>query len=126
MRLILGARVDRPALQRLVDAFYVEARQDALLGPVFERHITNWDEHLGRMTDFWASLLIRDRSYSGRPLELHRAIPDLTEEMFDRWVEIFSSAVRGEFGDSSTSEVLIDLAKRMGVQLSKGAIEAAQ
>lgn len=123
--LVSNVKIGKPALRALVEAFYLDAREDPLLGPVFDRHIEDWEEHLGRMTDFWASLMIRDSSYSGHPLELHRGIPELTRPMFDRWVEIFSAAAERQFGSTTASAILIDHARRMGVQLSRMAVKPA-
>ena len=117
--------VDRASLRSLVEIFYRDAREDPLLGPVFERHVVNWDEHLARMTDFWSSLLLRENSYSGHPFELHRAIPGLTKPMFDRWVEIFAAAAQEQFGNTAAAKVLTDHAKRMGIQLGRATIGVA-
>lgn len=117
--LISSGDVDRGSLRALVDAFYLQAREDPLLGPVFEQYVSNWDEHLARMTDFWASLLLRDSSYSGHPFEMHRAIPELTPAMFDRWVDLFGTAARRQFGEAAASKVLDALARRMSDQLTR-------
>jgi hemoglobin len=45
------------------------------------------------MADFWSAALLRTGRYSGRPVEQHRAIANLTEAHFDRWVELFEATV---------------------------------
>ena len=116
---VITEPIEREALRRVVEAFYLAGREDSLLGPVFAGHIQDWEPHMERMTDFWASLVIRESTYSGHVFRMHRAIPGLTGAMFDRWVEIFSAAARAQFGEGPTAELLIDLARRMGVQLQR-------
>jgi hemoglobin len=77
----------------IVDEFYAECRRDPVLGPVFERHVDSWDEHLARVRTFWSSALLRSGQYSGRPLEAHLAIPGLAPEHFTHWLRLFSQTV---------------------------------
>jgi hemoglobin len=81
-------------VRAVVDEFYRRARRDGRLGPVFESHIDDWGEHLGRMADFWSSALLRTGRYSGNPLEMHRAVGGLDLGHFDRWVDLFEDTVR--------------------------------
>jgi hemoglobin len=87
-------RITEDLIRDVVVEFYRRARRDGLLGPVFEAHVREWDAHLGRMTDFWSSALLRTGRYSGRPVEAHRSIDALTAGHFDRWIELFEETVR--------------------------------
>jgi hemoglobin len=40
-----------------VARFYADARQDALLGPVFAAAVQDWPHHLAALTGFWAAQL---------------------------------------------------------------------
>src|SRR5262245_32789637 len=75
-----GITEDR--IRAVVIEFYRRGRRDDRLGPVFETHIHGWDEHLARMTDFWSAALLRTGRYSGRPVERHRAIDNLSDGHF--------------------------------------------
>lgn len=77
-------------IHRLVHGFYGRVRVDPLLGPVFERHITDWPPHLARMVDFWSSVLLGTRRYHGTPMPAHQALPELAPKLFQRWLELFS------------------------------------
>jgi hemoglobin len=81
-------------IREVVVEFYKRARLDDSLGPVFDRHVHDWDVHLDRMTDFWAAALLRSGRYSGRPVERHRTIPGLSGAHFRRWVELFEVVTR--------------------------------
>lgn len=74
---------------QLVHHFYRRVRQDDMLGPIFDAHIDDWDEHLERMVRFWSSLLLRTGTYSGTPMPRHIALPDIEGHMFTRWLKLF-------------------------------------
>lgn len=73
----------------LVHAFYARIRQDEVLGPIFERHIDDWDGHLAKLVDFWSSLLRRTARFSGAPMPRHAALPGLSSQLFERWLKLF-------------------------------------
>lgn len=73
----------------LVHDFYAVIRQDALLGPIFNAHVSDWDTHLGRMVSFWSSTLLGDGSYRGTPMARHTVLPDLDAGLFRHWLGLF-------------------------------------
>lgn len=76
---------------RLVHGFYAQVRLDPLLGPVFERHVGNWDLHLQHLVDFWSAMLRGTRRFAGAPMARHLALPGLDARMFARWLELFAA-----------------------------------
>lgn len=76
-------------VERLVHAFYARARRDAVLGPIFDAHITDWDAHLAKLVDFWSAILRRTSRFSGAPMPKHAALPGLRAELFQRWLSLF-------------------------------------
>jgi hemoglobin len=80
----------------LVDAFYARVRDDALLGPVFERQVADWSRHLPKMVDFWSSALRGSKRYRGTPMPAHSALPGLTQPMFARWLDLFEETARSQ------------------------------
>ena len=48
-----------PDIAKLVATFYARAREDDVLGPVFNRAVHDWDEHIAQITDFWSSIMLR-------------------------------------------------------------------
>ena len=81
-------------LKVLVHAFYARVRQDAVLAPIFNARIDDWDHHLDKLVDFWSSVLRRTGRYTGNPMQKHAALPELSAELFERWLALF-----GERGD---------------------------
>jgi hemoglobin len=80
----------------LVHAFYARVRSDPQLGPIFDRHIADWDAHLGRLVDFWSSVLRRTGRFSGAPMPKHNALPDLSAELFERWLGLFAQTTAAQ------------------------------
>lgn len=73
----------------LVHAFYAKVRRDDLIGPVFNTHVMDWDEHMPRLVDFWSSILRGTGRYSGTPMQKHVALPELNPAFFERWLMLF-------------------------------------
>lgn len=73
----------------LVYGFYDRVRDDAMLGPIFQTHVDNWDDHLPKMVSFWSSLLLGAGTYRGSPMTTHAALPGLRAELFSRWLTLF-------------------------------------
>src|SRR5690606_25401228 len=75
----------------LVDTFYARVRADAELGPIFNDAIGDWPEHLGKLVDFWDSVMLGSGRYKGQPVPAHLRHRDrITPELFDRWLAIWN------------------------------------
>lgn len=83
------AGITEDLIDRQVRTFYGKIRQDAVLGPIFERVISDWEPHLLKMTDFWSSVLLGSRRYRGNPVARHAPLA-LRTPHFQRWLELFS------------------------------------
>lgn len=74
---------------QLVHSFYARVRGDAQLGPVFARHVDDWDAHLAHLVVFWSAILRRTGRFSGAPMQRHAAMPGLDAALFRRWLALF-------------------------------------
>jgi hemoglobin len=120
MRSVRGV-VEEHGIRTMVETFYGRVQEDPMLGPVFDRHIGgSWPEHMSRMVDFWASVLLGAGRYQGNPLAKHRGIPDLAPEHFDRWLDLFGEVLSEVFPEHVATDVLWR-AKRMRQVLDPGA-----
>ncbi|MFT4097779.1 MAG: group III truncated hemoglobin [Rhodoblastus sp.] len=90
------AGVDEDGLGRLVDAFYAKVRDDEVLGPIFNREVADWPEHLDKLKRFWASTMLKARTYDGRPLPPHLKLPEISDAHFARWLELFRQTAAEE------------------------------
>lgn len=85
----------------LVDQFYAKVNADLLLAAVFA-HVA-WPNHLPVMYNFWSSVLLGDRSYSGNPLVKHINLK-IGKEHFIRWLELFTATVDEHFEGFNANE----------------------
>lgn len=111
------AGVTPEQVSELVDSFYDDIRRDARLGPIFDGVIgDNWPTHLDRMKRFWRSVMLKTGEYSGRPVPVHMAIPDLREDDFRLWLTMFGQTAHRIFGGGTAPHVL-ETARRIARSL---------
>lgn len=84
----LATPENEAAIRECVRAFYVEARADDLLGPVFNGFVRDWDQHLKTMDDFWSGALLGTERYNAAPFPPHLKL-EMTQEHFDRWFQLW-------------------------------------
>ncbi len=86
--------VTEDSIAEVVDTFYCRIRDDQLLGPIFAGAIgTEWGPHLDKMKTFWSSVLLASRAYKGNPVIAHLQLPRLTEDHFERWLQLWRETV---------------------------------
>jgi hemoglobin len=105
-------------IERLVHRFYDKARADALLGPVFESKVEDWDHHLARMCSFWSSVATMSGTYHGNPMMKHVPLP-IDAQHFDRWLALFEETAR-ELCPPVAAEHFIERARRIAQSLELG------
>lgn len=111
-------KVTEDLIRAVVFEFYRRARLDDRLGVVFDRYVHDWDVHLSRMNDFWSAAMLRSGRYSGRPVERHRPIEELTSSHFERWIELFEATVR-DLCEPPEAEAFLVRAQRMREGMTK-------
>lgn len=113
-------------ISHLVHAFYDRVRGDQALGPIFDRHVHDWNRHLATMVDFWSSALRGTARFRGTPMPKHVALPGLTQHLFQRWLGLFRETTAA-LPNPAMRERADDLASRIaeslwyGYQLSRQA-----
>jgi len=85
--------VDERLIEQVVRCFYDRIQKDALLGPIFNQNIADWEPHLQTMMRFWSSVMLHSRRYEGRPMPKHIILP-IDARHFDRWLELFDATVK--------------------------------
>lgn len=111
--------LDDAALAALVDRFYDRVRCDAVLGPVFNPVVHDWDAHKRLLTSFWASVVLRAGTYRGNPMAAHRALPDVRGEHFDHWLALWAATTAEVLGAEAAAQMQ-DYAARIGTGLRMG------
>src|SRR5487761_1439103 len=123
-------RIDEAMIERLVRRFYAKVRNDALLAPIFEARIQDWEPHLQRMCAFWSSVALMTDRYHGNPMSKHLPLP-VDAEHFDRWLALFAEtaceicppAAQAHFVERATriaESLELGVAGRHGVLLGRG------
>ncbi len=85
--------IDEAMIERLVRGFYAKVRTDAVLAPIFEARIPDWEPHLAQMCAFWSSVALMTGRYHGTPMAKHLPLP-VDADHFDRWLELFEETAR--------------------------------
>ena len=107
-------------LSELVDLFYGRVRKDDLIGPVFNRAIDDWPEHLDRLKAFWSSVMLTSGRYQGRPLPAHVKHGDsIRQASFDRWLELWREATEDVLPPAAAA-AMQEKAGRIAESLSMG------
>jgi len=105
-------------IEQLVRAFYAKVRADAVLGPVFEAKIADWEPHLAQMFAFWSSVALLTGRYHGTPMIKHVKLP-IDAGHFDRWLALFADTAR-DICPPEAAALFIDRAQRIAASLELG------
>ena len=110
--------IDEPMIETLIRAFYARVQKDALLAPIFESRISDWEPHLDSMFAFWSSLTLQTGRYHGQPMAKH--MPLIVDgRHFDRWLALFEQTAR-DLCPPAAAERFIERARRVAESLELG------
>jgi hemoglobin len=110
--------ITEPAIMALVHRFYTKARRDPLIGPVFNDAVEDWDEHLGKLCDFWSSVMLTTGRYKGNPMAVHMKLP-IGPHFFARWLALWQETA-GEVFAPEPAAAFRDKAGRIAESLKLG------
>lgn len=105
-------------IERLVRGFYARVRTDAMLAPIFDARIKDWEPHLQQMCAFWSSVALMSGRYHGAPMPKHLPLP-VDAAHFDRWLELFE-ATAVEVCPPQAAEHFVERARRIAASLELG------
>lgn len=110
--------IDEAMIERLVRGFYAKVRKDAVLAPIFESRIQDWEAHLQRMCAFWSSVALMTGRYHGSPMSKHLALP-IDAKHFDRWLALFAETAH-EVCPPAAEAHFVERANRIAESLELG------
>jgi hemoglobin len=110
--------ISEAMIERLVRCFYAKVRTDAVLAPIFEARIRNWEPHLKQMFAFWSSVALMTGRYHGTPMVKHMPLP-VDADHFDRWLDLFEATAR-EICPPQAATHFIERARRIAASLELG------
>ena len=111
----------RDAIEHLVRTFYQQVRQDELIGPIFNKHIKDWEAHLQKLTDFWETNLLFVRRYKGNPLGAHIAVDksynyQIQQVHFGRWLQLWFQTIDTYF-EGENAQIAKNRARNMSTHM---------
>lgn len=109
--------INEAYISTLVETFYTRVRAHPLLGPVFERAITDWPPHLATMKAFWASVALNAGLYSGKPVPAHAKHREIAPWHFDIWLGLFELTLRDTAPTPGAAAYFMERAERIGQSL---------
>ena len=112
--------VDADYISGFVERLYGKIRQDTLLGPIFAERVGDWGLHLGRMKQFWRSVLHASGEFSGNPMVKHIVIPGLEERHFAHWLTLFYATLREEEPTDEATRTVAERARMIADSLLTG------
>ncbi len=84
----------REDIDLLVRTFYKKIRAHDSLGPIFNSVITDWEEHLVKLVDFWQTNLLFEPHYKGNPVKAHLDVDrhfggTIEQTHFGQWIQLW-------------------------------------
>ena len=110
--------IDEALIGKLVHTFYASIREDALLGPIFEAQVEDWDKHLDRMCAFWSSVTLMTGRYHGQPMRAHAPL-GISGAHFDNWLALFSATAK-DVCTATAADHFIERAHKIAQSLELG------
>ncbi|PRZ24978.1 group III truncated hemoglobin [Flavobacterium granuli] len=112
---------NRDDLTLLVHSFYDKIRADKEIGFFFNETISDWDEHLEKLTDFWEMNLFGGKKYKGNPIAAHNKVDEhfdhrISPNEFGIWLNLWFATL-DELFEGENVEILKRRARKMGTFL---------
>lgn len=99
----------------LLKPFYADVRQHAVIGPIFIAHITDWNSHLAKITEFWALQAGGPSAYRGGFAGAHLPL-GLRPEHFEHWLGLWGLNSARQLPPREAKEMIV-LAHEFGRRL---------
>ncbi|TDE37926.1 group III truncated hemoglobin [Antarcticimicrobium sediminis] len=116
--------IDRAYLSRMLDFFVARIRADKQLCRVFEGKTTqDRRAQVERMRAFWLDVAVHDGGSTEKLVAVHRNLPGLRREDFDRWLELFRATLEETAPTPEAANYLVTRAERIAQRLKAALFE---
>jgi hemoglobin len=102
-------------IRKLIDPFYVDVRQHAVLGPIFKAKVQDWNAHLANITEFWALQTGGESRYRGGFGRAHIGL-GIGPEHFRHWLGLWEWNNARELAPREAAD-MNGLAQQLGSRL---------
>lgn len=102
-------------IRKLIEPFYVDVRQHAVLGPIFNAKVKDWNAHLANITEFWALQTGGESRYRGGFGRAHIGL-GIGPEHFQHWLGLWQWNNVRELAPREAAEMNA-LADQLGARL---------
>jgi hemoglobin len=113
---------DRADVELMVDTFYGKVKESEILGFIFDDVAkVNWETHLPKMYNFWATMLLHERTFLGDPMSRHLELSERTEMsivQYNEWLSLFHETVTDLFEGIKADEAKMRAERIARVMLS--------
>lgn len=110
-------------IDQVVTVFYARIRKHPALGLIFLGAVGTsdevWRSHEAKIAAFWRNAMQIDRGYSGNPMRVHMANPDIQPQHFSVWLGLFHQTLQDTL-PPDTARSFGALADRIGQSLRFG------
>lgn len=117
--------LNEDSIGTLVDTFYNRVREDDLIGPVFNRVVADWPEHLAKLKDFWSTVMLGTGRFKGNPMMAHLPIPEMDEDHLVRWLTLWQQTTF-ELFEPEVAEVFLYKAMMVGERFVSAATQVRE
>lgn len=106
-------------IDRMMSVFYNRIRAHDVLGPIFDKYISDWDAHEAKIASFWRNAILFERGYDGRPQQVHMQRPEVMGMHFPIWLDLFEETAH-EVLEPQQAEAWVAFARRIGDGMRMG------
>ncbi len=104
--------ISEDKLGLLIPQFYSRVCDDAVIGPVFNNAIDDWNHHLEKLVAFWSSVMLTSGRYKGNPVAAHlKHLPSIAPSMFDRWLMLWTEVTDEQLSPEAAIALQIKAAR---------------
>ena len=108
---------DRADIELLVRSFYIKVREDEELGPIFNRHVQDWEHHFSILSDFWETNIFNSAKYRANAIEVHQKVDEsenysIEQTHFAIWLRIWIETIDKLF-EGTNAQIAKNKARKM-------------
>lgn len=109
-------------LRLLLHHFYADVRQHRVIGPIFDKHVGNWQQHVETIAAFWTRITGGTSCYAGNMPAKHLEL-GLKQEHFQAWLTLWEANCRTYLAPTEANEMVqiaLAIARRLQTILTTG------